>query len=76
MVADGAAVMVTLAVDDETQPPVPEAVLVTVYVPGVLELKAIAPVELLSERPEGVAENVPAVAPLFKVIEAVPPFEQ
>ena len=57
-------------------PPVPVAVFVTVYAPAVLVPRVTAPVEVFSVRPAGVKEKTPDVAPLLKVMVAVPALEQ
>ena len=54
------------------QPPPAAMLYVTVYVPGVLVPKVIAPVLELSDKPEGVALYVPPVLPV-RVTFAVPP---
>jgi len=46
------------------QPPAAAIVYVTVYVPAVLELGVIAPVEELILNPAGDAENVPPFVPV------------
>jgi hypothetical protein len=61
IVAVGSAVMVTLVVAvTEAQPPAASVEYVTLYVPGVLVLGLISPVEVLMLNPAG-AENVPPV---------------
>ena len=64
MVAVGTAVIVTEVVAVTIpQPPVAAIVYVTVYVPAVLVLGVIAPVELLMDSP-AVEEKVPPVVPV------------
>jgi hypothetical protein len=69
----GAALIVTEVVDtDAAQPPEAAILLVTVYVPGVLRVRSICPVEALMFKP-AVEVNVPALAPAPKVGEGFGP---
>ena len=62
------------AVDDEVQP-LTVTVLVTEYIPGVLDDKVTAPVVAFNVNP-AVDVNVPATAFVPNVIVAVPPLVQ
>ena len=72
----GAGPIVTgeVAVTD-AHPPLATMVLVIVYVPGVLVAKLISPVlTFINTKPDGNAENVPALAPGPKVGTALLPY--
>ena len=66
--------MVIDAVDEEVHP-FTVTVLVTVYIPGVLDNKVTAPVVAFNVNPTDDV-NVPATAFVPKVIVAVPPLVQ
>ena len=66
--------MVMDALDEELHP-FTVTVLVTVYIPGVLDNKVTAPVVAFNVNP-AVDVNVPATAFVPKVIDTIPSFEQ
>ena len=77
IVAEGAAVMVTLEVATACpQPPVAGIVLVTVYVPGVEARRLIIPVAVLVNTKPGADANVPAMPPPLKTGDGFGPFWQ
>ena len=77
MVAAGAGVITTVPVTATCgHPPDADIVLVTVYVPGVLEAKSISPVAEFTKTSPGVDENNPATAPPVNDGEGLAAFEQ
>ena len=72
-VATGAVVMVTIAVSVLGQGPL--VVYTTVYVPRVLALRSITPVEVLMEAPAGLALKTPPVTPVIVGTGSVPDWQ-